>query len=241
MSSSRWIACALFPTVLLACSSDGTVPGEVRASAQDGPSTMEDRASYAIGYNLGRTLRDQGVEIDLGLVTDGVNDGFGGNATLLTPEEMQTALAELQQAVQTRMSRQKEEQGAMNQQQGAAFLAGNGDREGVTTTASGLQYEVLEAGSGDQPGATDTVTVHYRGTLIDGSQFDSSYDRGQPAQFPLNRVIAGWTEGLQLMSVGSKYKLYVPSDLGYGAAGTGADIGPHATLIFEVELISIDK
>ena len=240
MTARRWIAYAILPTFLLACSSDGTAPGEVSAEAQEKPSTMEEQASYGIGYNLGRTMRDQGIGVDLTFIRQGVTDGFEGGDALLSPEEMQAAITQLQQEVQARMAQQQEAQSGVNQEQGKAFLAENGARDGVTTTASGLQYEVMEAGSGEKPSATSKVTVHYKGTLIDGTQFDSSIDRGEPVQFPLNQVIAGWTEGVQLMPVGAKYKFFVPSELGYGASGAGAQIGPHATLIFEVELISID-
>lgn len=128
-----------------------------------------------------------------------------------------------------------------NKQEGAAFLATNAKKPGVMTAASGLQYQVLTQGSGAKPSATDNVTVHYRGTTIDGKEFDSSYSRGAPATFPLNRVIAGWTEGLQLMPEGSKYRLFIPSNLAYGEQGAGPDIGPNATLIFDVELIKIEK
>ncbi len=133
------------------------------------------------------------------------------------------------------------EEAAANKAKGKAFLAENGAREGVETTSSGLQYEILEAGSGPKPSATDTVSVHYRGTLIDGTQFDSSYERGPPATFPLNRVIAGWTEGLQLMPVGSTWNLYLRSDLAYGERGSPPTIGPGATLIFEVKLLGIEE
>ena len=241
MTARRWIAYAILPTFLLACSSDDTAPGEASAEAQEKPSTMEEQASYGIGYNLGRTMRDQGIGVDLTFIRQGVTDGFEGGDALLSPEEMQAAITQLQQEVQARMAQQQEAQGGVNQEQGKAFLAENGGRDGVTTTASGLQYEVMEAGSGEKPSATSKVTVHYKGTLIDGTLFDSSIDRGEPVQFPLNQVIAAWTEGVQLMPVGAKYKFFVPSELGYGASGAGAQIGPHATLIFEVELISIDE
>lgn len=136
---------------------------------------------------------------------------------------------------------EQNEEAAENKAKGEAFLAENGAREGVDTTESGLQYEILEAGSGPKPSATDTVTVHYRGTLLDGTQFDSSYERGPPATFPLNRVISGWTEGLQLMPVGSTWKLYIPSELAYGDRGAPPSIGPGETLIFEVKLLDIEE
>ena len=128
-----------------------------------------------------------------------------------------------------------------NKTEGAAFLAENAKKEGITTTSSGLQYKILTQGNGAKPSATNSVTVHYQGTTLDGKEFDSSYKRGEPATFPLNRVIAGWTEGLQLMQEGSKYRFYIPSNLAYGPKGAGRDIGPNATLIFEVELIKVEK
>jgi len=225
---------------VLACSADGTAPGEIAAEGQEKPASLEQRASYAIGFNLGSALKEQGVEADLPYIRQGVADGLKGDSQLLSDEEMQSTMTEFQSQIQERQAKLREEQGSVNEEKGKAFLTDNASREGVQTTASGLQYEIVEQGNGPKPTAADTVTVHYRGTLIDGKQFDSSYDRGQPATFPLNRVIPGWTEGLQLMNVGSKYKLFIPSELGYGANGAGADIGPHATLIFDVELIGIE-
>jgi len=233
------VATAVLVALGLGCSPAGTVPGETVAVAQSKPESVIDRASYGIGYNLGKGLSEQKIEAQLELVLAGVRDGFGDAAPLLTVEEMQAALNELQQQVQARQAQLQQEQGEMNKQQGESFLATNAERPEVQSTASGLQYEILTAGDGAKPTASDTVTVHYRGTLIDGTVFDSSYDRGEPATFPLNRVIAGWTEGLQLMPVGSKWKLFLPSHLGYGEQGAGGDIGPNAALIFEVELLSI--
>jgi FKBP-type peptidyl-prolyl cis-trans isomerase FklB len=233
------VATAVLVALGLGCSPTGTVPGEAVAVAQSKPESVIDRASYGIGYNLGKGLSEQKIEAQLELVLAGVRDGFGDATPLLTVEEMQTALSELQQQVQARQAQLQQEQGEMNKQQGEAFLATNAERSEVQSTTSGLQYEILTAGDGAKPSATDTVTVHYRGTLIDGTVFDSSYDRGEPATFPLSRVIAGWTEGLQLMPVGSKWKLFLPSHLAYGEQGAGGDIGPNAALIFEVELLSI--
>ncbi len=240
MKRFSWIAASL---LFLACSPDGSAPGETSTSAQEStmskPESMIDRASYGIGFNLGSTLNQQGIEANVDLLSRGIRDGLSGADGLLEDAEIQAALTELQSQVQADQAAKAAAAGETNSAEGAAFLAENGQRAEVQTTASGLQYEVIEAGDGAKPTASDTVTVHYKGTLLDGTVFDSSYDRGQPATFPLNRVIPGWTEGLQLMSVGSKYKLFIPSELGYGAQGAGADIGPNATLTFEVELLEI--
>jgi FKBP-type peptidyl-prolyl cis-trans isomerase FklB len=199
------------------------------------------KLSYSIGYQVGGDFRRQGLEIDPELVVKGVLDAQAGSEPLMTPQEMRQALTELRQQAAAAASQQREEQSAKNLAEGKAFLAENAEKEGVRTLPSGLQYQVLSEGEGDPPGATDNVTVHYRGTLIDGSEFDSSYGRGEPATFPLDRVIPGWTEGLQLMRPGAKYRLFVPSELAYGERGSGAKIGPHSTLVFEVELLSVQR
>jgi FKBP-type peptidyl-prolyl cis-trans isomerase FklB len=198
------------------------------------------KLSYSVGYQVGGDFRRQGVEIDPELVVKGVLDAQAGSEPLMTPQEMRQALTELRQQAAAAASQQREEQSAKNLAEGKAFLAENAEKEGVRTLPSGLQYQVLSEGEGDPPGATDNVTVHYRGTLIDSSEFDSSYGRGEPATFPLDRVIPGWTEGLQLMRPGAKYRLFVPSELAYGERGSGARIGPQSTLVFEVELLSVE-
>lgn len=235
-----WIAASV---LVLACSPDGSAPGETSTAAQESdmakPESMLDRASYGIGFNLGSTLSEQGIEANVDLLSRGIRDGLNGSESLLEQAEIQAALTELQSVVETAMEEKMSRAAETNLAEGIAFLETNGQRPEVQTTASGLQYEVLVTGEGSKPSSTDTVSVHYKGTLLDGTVFDSSYDRGQPATFPLNRVIPGWTEGLQLMTVGSKYKLFIPSELGYGAQGAGQDIGPNATLVFEVELLEI--
>lgn len=197
------------------------------------------QSSYAIGWQTGLGFTQQGVEVDQESLIQGLRDALAGAESRFTEEEMVQALQTLQQEMMGRQQSQMQEMAASNEASAAEFFAGNSAREGVTTLPSGLQYEVLTEGEGAKPAATDTVTVHYRGTLLDGSEFDSSYSRGTPATFGLNQVIAGWTEGLQLMSVGAKYKLYVPADLGYGMRGSPPKIGPGAGLVFEVELIAI--
>jgi FKBP-type peptidyl-prolyl cis-trans isomerase FklB len=179
------------------------------------------------------------LEIDPELIVKPVHPEHAWSQPLMTPEATRQALTELQQQAAASAKQQREGQARKNLAEGTAFLAENAEKEGVKTLPSGLQYRVLSEGKGDPPAATDAVTVHYRGTLVDGSEFDSSYGRGEPATFPLDRVIPGWTEGLQLMRPGAKYRLFVPPELAYGERGSGAKIGPHSTLVFEVELLSV--
>jgi FKBP-type peptidyl-prolyl cis-trans isomerase len=205
------------------------------------PESAEDRFSYAIGMNLGRSLKANEVKINMDLLLKGLRDGVGGGQALLTDEEMQTAVQSVQQQVMAQQEAKRKAEGEKNKVEGEAFLAKNKERSGVKTTTSGLQYEVLKEGTGPSPKATDTVTVNYTGTLRNGTKFDSSVDRGQPATFVLNQVIPGWTEGVQLMKVGGKYKFYIPAALGYADRGAGNVIGPNEPLIFEVDLLSIGQ
>jgi FKBP-type peptidyl-prolyl cis-trans isomerase FklB len=213
------------------------------AAASQGASaltTQKDKVSYAIGMNVGTTLHKQGVDIDPKVLERGLEDALAGGKTLLSEEEARATLTELQSDMRKKMQEKMQQAGAENKKQGDAFLAANKTKDGVVTLPSGLQYKILTPGTGAKPAATDSVVCNYRGTLIDGKEFDSSYKRGQPATFPVTGVIKGWTEALQLMPVGSKWQLFIPSELGYGERG-GADIGPNATLIFEVELVSIQS
>jgi FKBP-type peptidyl-prolyl cis-trans isomerase len=203
--------------------------------------TFEERSSYAIGRNVGASLKATNMTIDVPAFVAGLLDTLEGRKSLLTEEEMMAVMQEFSQKARDAEMAKREETAAKNLSEGKAFLEANKAKAGITTTASGLQYEVLTQGTGPTPKPTDRVSVNYRGTLIDGTQFDSSYDRGQPAQFQLDAVIPGWTEALQLMPVGSKYKIYVPAELAYGERGAGGQIGPNSALIFEVELLSIDK
>jgi FKBP-type peptidyl-prolyl cis-trans isomerase len=205
------------------------------------PESVDDRASYVIGYNLGRTLKQNDVKANTDLIIKGLMSGLAGEKGILTDEEMQATMQTFQQQVVAAQQAKQKVVGEKNKTEGETFLAKNKTRAGVKTTASGLQYEVEKEGTGPNPKATDTVTVNYKGTLMDGTTFDSSYDRGQPATFVLNQVIPGWTEGVQLMKPGGKYKFYIPSSLGYGEQGAGGVIGPNAPLVFEVELVSIGK
>jgi len=205
--------------------------------------TQKEKFSYALGMRTGQRMAEsfkkQSVPFDPAILARGMKDGLAGGKTLLTDDEAQAAIKAVQDDVGKKQQEKMKEAGAANKKEGDAFLAENKGKEGVITLPSGLQYKILTAGTGPKPTASDTVVCNYRGTLINGTEFDSSYKRGQPATFPVSGVIKGWTEALQLMGVGSKWQLFIPSDLAYGDRGAGADIGPDATLIFEVELISI--
>jgi len=204
---------------------------------------QKDKVSYALGMNiassLGANLKRQGVEINTDVLVQALKDGLSGGKTKMTEEEARATLMQLQAELQSKQEEKMKLATENNKKEGDAFLAANKTKPGVVTLPSGLQYKIVKAGTGPKPAATDTVVCNYRGTLIDGKEFDSSYKRGEPATFPVSGVIKGWTEALQLMPVGSKWELYIPPDLAYGARGAGADIGPNATLLFEVELLSI--
>ena len=200
--------------------------------------TEKDKFSYALGMNLGNSLHKQSVPVDPVILQRGLKDALAGK-TQMTDEEARGAIMAVQTEMRKKVQETMQAAGEANKKEGDAFLAANKSKEGVTTLPSGLQYKILKAGAGPKPTTTDSVVCNYRGTLIAGKEFDSSYKRGQPATFPVNGVIKGWTEALQLMPVGSKWQLFVPPDLAYADRGAGADIGPGSTLIFEVELVSI--
>jgi FKBP-type peptidyl-prolyl cis-trans isomerase FklB len=198
--------------------------------------TQELQASYGIGLQMGDQLKSQPFEgLDISAVAAGIADAFEGAEHKVSREDLEVAF----QTISARMEESATEQAKLLGAAGAEFLAENAKKESVKVTDSGLQFEVLTQGEGETPTAESTVSVHYHGTLIDGTVFDSSVERGQPTEFPVGGVIAGWTEALQLMPVGSKYKLTIPSELAYGERGAGASIGPHSTLVFEVELLEI--
>ncbi len=201
--------------------------------------TQKDKLSYALGMNLGSNLHKEKVEVDPAIVLRGLKDALAAGKMLLTEDQARATLTQLQTEVRSKQQEKMKVAGELNKKEGVEFLAANKSKEGVVILPSGLQYKILTEGTGPKPTASDTVVCNYRGTLISGAEFDSSYKRGQPASFPVNGVIKGWTEALQLMPVGSKWQLFVPAELGYGDRGAGADIGPGATLIFEVELLSI--
>lgn len=209
--------------------------------SQDKPelTTSEQRVSYCIGADIGNTFKEQGIEIDVKALASGVADSLAGKSAL-SQEEMQTVMTAFQQEMMSKMQAKQAAAGTENQKAGEAFLAANGQKDGVKVLPSGLQYKVLKTGDGKTPKATDKVKTHYHGTLIDGTVFDSSVDRGEPVEFPVNGVIPGWTEALQLMKEGDKWQLVVPPNLAYGEQGAGGRIGPNSTLIFEVELLSVE-
>jgi FKBP-type peptidyl-prolyl cis-trans isomerase len=201
--------------------------------------TSEERLSYGIAYGLGQRMANDKVPLDVGAFTAGMSDALDGKDSRLSPEEIQAEMQAFQQKMQAAQQADQAAAAEANAEASSEFLKENAAREGVVTTDSGLQYEVIEAGEGSSPSADDSVEVHYRGTLVDGTEFDSSYKRGEPVTFGVGQVIAGWTEALQLMKVGSKWKLYIPADLAYGSGGAGGVIGPNAALVFEVELLDI--
>lgn len=201
--------------------------------------TPKEKFSYALGMSMGENMHKQSVPVDPSIMARGLRDGLAGGKTLMTDDEAKAAIMQVQNEIRQKQQEKMQQADLANKKEGDEFLAANKSKEGVVTLPSGLQYKILKEGTGPKPAATDTVACNYRGTLIDGKEFDSSYKRGQPASFAVNGVIKGWTEALQLMSVGSKWQLFIPADLAYGERGAGADIGPGATLIFEVELLSI--
>ena len=202
--------------------------------------TPDKKAAYAIGQDIGQNLKKTGVTLDVGILTQSLQDAFAGKPSRLSPEEMQQVMTTFQQSMQANMQAAQEKAGAAAAAEGKAFLEANAKKPGVKTLPSGLQYKVEKLGSGkDYPAATDQVKVNYRGTLINGQEFDSSAKHGGPAQFGCGQVIKGWTEALQKMRVGAKWQLFIPAELAYGAAGAGADIPPNAALIFDVELLEI--
>jgi len=217
--------------------------GTKTAAAGPALTTQKAKDSYALGMSIGTGLKKQGVAtaVDPALVSRGLRDALGTGKTAMTEDEMRSALTQLRTQVQGAQEAKAHQEGATARKEGEDFLAANKAKPGVQTLPDGLQYKVVTEGTGPKPTASDTVTVNYRGTLINGKEFDSSYKRGQPISFPVGGVIKGWTEALQLMPVGSKWQLFIPSDLAYGDRGAGGDIGPGETLIFDVELISIGE
>jgi len=211
------------------------------AFAADAPElkTDKEKLSYSIGMDIGGNLKRGSVEVDPDVLAKGLKDTYGGGKTILTEDEARKTITDFQKTLMAKQAETMHKLGEKNKADGEKFLAENGKKEGVKTLPSGLQYREIAPGNGKSPKAADTVTTHYKGTLIDGTEFDSSYKRGQPATFKVSGVIPGWTEALQLMKEGAKWQLFVPSNLAYGERGAGRDIGPNATLIFKVELVSV--
>jgi len=229
----RFLSILTLALLLMSCQNNAQENVELK--------TRKDSVSYAIGYNIGTNFKMQSIEADPAVVAAAMRDIMNDGETKMTEEEAQQVWMSYQQEMMAKQQQEREEAGVANKDKGKKWLEENKTKEGVKTTASGLQYKVITMGDGPKPTANDKVKVHYRGRLIDGKQFDSSIDRGEPAVFPVTGVIAGWTEVLQLMPVGSKWEVYIPSELGYGDRGAGQDIGPNATLIFDVELLGIEK
>lgn len=198
------------------------------------------KVSYGIGMSLGTDFKAQGIEIDPDVMVQAIKDVTTGGKTLMTEEEVRKVITDFQKELVAKQEAKAKEGGIKNLKDGEAFLAENSKKTGVVTLPSGLQYKVEKKGTGKKPGPSDTVTVHYKGTLIDGTEFDSSYKRGEPVSFPVGGVIPGWTEALQLMEEGSKWQLFIPAKLAYGERGAGAQIGPNSTLIFDVELLKVE-
>jgi len=216
----------------------------VSAGAQDSaapasPKTQKDKTSYAIGVQVAMSLKTQGIDVDPDVLAKGFKDSLTGGKLQMTDEELGATLTALQTEIRQKQAELMDKLGADNKKAGDAFFAGNAKKEGVVALPSGLQYKILKAGEGKKPTATDTVSCNYRGTLIDGTEFDSSLASGKPATFQISGVIPGFKEALELMPVGSKWQVFIPSDLAYGAGGAGNAIGPNAALIFEIELVSI--
>jgi FKBP-type peptidyl-prolyl cis-trans isomerase FklB len=211
------------------------------AAAKPKPSALvtdKDKQSYSIGVNVGKSLHRDSIDVEPKIVLQGLEDALADGKLLLTDDEMKTVMTALQTKVRQQLEEKRLAQAETSQKDGAAFMAANATKEGVVTLPSGLQYKIMVAGTGPKPTATDSVVCNYRGTLLDNTEFDSSYKRGQPVTINVGGVIKGWTEALQLMPVGSKWQLFIPPNLAYGDRGQGP-IGPNATLIFEVELLSI--
>ena len=225
------LSTVLLSGLLVACGGDKS-PAEPKLDSEIA------KVSYGIGANIGSRFGDD-LPLDVDAFSAGVRDALEGNELKMSEEDIMATLQSYQQKQLAARQEEAEAEGQKNLEEAKAFFAENAEKEGVQTTESGLQYIVVEAGDGDKPGADDTVEVHYKGTLLDGTEFDSSYKRGETVSFPVSGVIPGWTEALQLMSEGAKWKLFIPSDLAYGAGGAGQMIGPNAALVFEVELIDV--
>ena len=233
----------LFSLMLVLSGACGKATGESAAKplTKEDLNTQKSKVSYAIGLDIGQNFKTRALDVDLEILIQGLRDSQKTDKPLLTTEEIQKVMTQFQQDMMKVEQEKRMGQAQGNKAKEEAFLKENAKKPGMKSTASGLQYLVISTGSGPLPKLTDTVKVHYRGTLLDGTEFDSSYKRNQPAVFPLNGVIKGWTEALQLMNVGSKWQIFLPSSLAYGEQGAGQVIGPNATLIFEVELVGIEK
>jgi FKBP-type peptidyl-prolyl cis-trans isomerase FklB len=243
----------LAAATLFAFSCEKTPPQEAKSAARKEVTkadlkTEDDNVSYSLGFSMGSNLKENELNLNLDIFQEGIKDGFTGGKQILDEEEIKKTMMAFQQkmmaqkqAEHMKTMEERKKQGEANKEKGRKFLEENKTKEAIVSLKSGLQYKILKKGTGASPKATDTVKCHYKGTTIDGKEFDSSYKRGEPATFPLNTVIKGWTEGLQLMKEGGKWQFFIPSELAYGERGAGQDIGPNEVLIFEVELLGIEK
>lgn len=229
----RFLSIFAIALVLMSCQNNAQENVELK--------TQKDSVSYAIGYNIGMNFKTQNIDVDPAIVAAAMRDLMNDAEPKLNEEQSQQVWMAYQQELMAKQQEEREQSGVKNKEEGQKWLEENKKKDGVQVTASGLQYKVITMGEGATPTKDDKVKVHYRGKLIDGKQFDSSYDRGEPAVFPVTGVIPGWTEVLLLMPVGSKWEVYIPGELAYGERGAGQDIGPNATLIFDVELLGIEK
>lgn len=236
MKPSIALLCAALAATSLTQAQEVKPAQQAEAPPASGPVPM-DKVSYFIGRNLGGNFKEQGIAIDTTALVEGIKSATSGEKPKYSQEELMAAMQAFEASMQAKAAKRGDDAKAASEK----FLADNGKRKGVTTTASGLQYEIIKEGTGAKPAATDKVNVHYHGTLTNGKVFDSSVDRGMPITFGVQEVIKGWTEALQLMPVGSKWKIFLPSNLAYGESGAGGDIGPNEALVFEVELLGIVK
>ena len=228
-------------TLLTAILSIMLIAGHADAGDKTALKNEKDKVSYSIGTQIGNNFKNQSMDVDVDLLAKGIKDALTGGKLLMTEKEIKETITALQKDMMAKQAERMKVVAEKNRKEGEAFLADNKKKEGVKTTPSGLQYKVIKDGNGPTPKMADTVAVNYRGTLINGTEFDSSYKREEPATFPVNSVIPGWTEAMQMMKVGSKWHLFVPANLAYGEQGAGPQIGPNSTLIFEVELTAINK
>jgi len=215
------------------------IAGNAFGQTSTAPKTDKQKVSYTIGISLAKDFKARNIEVDPQMLYQGLKDELGGKKLALTEQEMEIVMQKFQQEMTAKMEKIQKEESVKNRQAGDTYLAQNKKKPGVITLADGLQYRIIKKGNGPKPTATQTVKVHYRGTFIDGKEFDSSYKRGEPAEFPVNGVIPGWSEALMLMPVGSKWEVVIPPDLAYGDNGAGAVIPPGSTLVFEVELLEV--
>ncbi|WP_417392178.1 FKBP-type peptidyl-prolyl cis-trans isomerase [Gimesia sp.] len=237
---SKWHLAACLSVAFLGFSASANAQNEKADSGKSALKDQKQKVSYGIGFNLGQNLMRDQLDLDPQILAKGIVDAMTKQKPQMTEEEIRDTLLAFQKELRDQQEAKMKKAQAENVTKGKKFLEANAKKEGVKTTKSGLQYKVIKSGKGKTPTDKDSVTTHYRGTLIDGTEFDSSYKRNQPATFPVSGVISGWTEALQLMKEGDKWQLFIPSDLAYGERGSGPDIGPNEVLIFDIELLKVN-